>query len=791
MPPKSTAAIVLALGLGGLATPATPAADAPKAAKPKVTFQDNVSAIFQSRCNSCHNADKQKGGLALETYGSTMAGGSSGKVIEPGDPGGSHLWGLVSHAEEPKMPPKTSRIPDAELEVIKQWIEAGAPETSGSVVAVKEKPKFDFKLDPSAMGKPVGPPAMPQGIATEPYVVSPKANAIVALSASPWAPLVAVAGHKQVLLYQAGKGRLIGVLPFPEGTVHVLKFSRNGALLLAGGGRGGQSGLAVVFDVRTGKRVFEIGKEYDVVLAADISPDHGQVALGGPSKVVRVYNTADGQLQFEMKKHTEWVTAMEFSPDGVLLATGDRNNGLVVWEAQTGREFFDLRGHTAAITDITWRLDSNVVASSAEDGTIKLWEMENGGAIRSWAAHGGGVASARFARDGRIVSTGRDKVARVWGQDGGKQKEFEPFADLALRAVFADDDAKVVAGDWSGEVRVFDAKEGKRLGNLAANPRPIAVRLEQAKADAIAARAAADSASTALAPLRDALAASLARVATSQKSLDEARQDVPRKVEVASAAEKADADQARAQAASAEALKAATAASEKATAEKSAAEKAIAASVIAEKAAVEALAGSKLAVEKALNDKVAQDQALASAVEALKSATTKGAADPALAALTQATTRSAELTTAVSAAGRRQVEALSAWDRAVAARVAAPAGLAAATDRARVAAEAIKPAQEARDRAIAARAERTRALAEARAAAQAAPAVAEARKREQEAATAARLAAEKALAEKQPAADALAAKAAEARAEVDALAAEQKAADAARTASNPTVPRGS
>ena len=359
MPRILPAATLLALAC--LASSAS-AADAPKA-RPKVNFQDNVSAIFQARCNGCHNADKAKGGLTLETYASTMQGGGSGKVVEPGDADGSHLFGVVSHAEEPKMPPNAPKIPEAELAILKQWIEAGAPETSGSVVAMKEKPKFEFKLDPSSMGKPVGPPAMPEGISTEPFVVSRKANAIVAMAASPWAPLVAVAGHKQVLLYQSGKSRLVGVLPFPEGTIHVLKFSRNGALLLAGGGRGGQSGLAVVFDVKTGKRVFEIGKEYDVVLAADISPDHGQVALGGPSKVVRIYGTADGQLQFEMKKHTEWVTALEFSPDGVLLATGDRNNGLVVWEAQTGREYFDLRGHTGAITDVSWRLDSNVVAS--------------------------------------------------------------------------------------------------------------------------------------------------------------------------------------------------------------------------------------------------------------------------------------------------------------------------------------------------------------------------------------------------------------------------------------------
>ena len=324
--------------------------------------------VFRSRCGSCHNADKQKGGLNLDNFGAAMQGGGSGKVVEPGDPDGSTLLQVVTHKEEPKMPPNAPKLPDAEIEVIRKWIEGGALENSGSVASAKAKPKFEFKLDPASLGKPAGPPAMPENVATEPFVPQAKPGAVVAMAASPWAPLVAIAGHKQVLLYRTTDYHLAGVLPFPEGTIHALKFSRNGDLLLAGGGRGGQSGLAVVWDVKKGKRVFEVGKEYDIVLAADISPDHGLVALGGPSKVVRVYNTADGSLAYEMKKHTEWITAIEFSPDGVLLATGDRNNGLIVWEAQTGREFYDLRGHTAAITDVSWRLDSNVLASSSEDG---------------------------------------------------------------------------------------------------------------------------------------------------------------------------------------------------------------------------------------------------------------------------------------------------------------------------------------------------------------------------------------------------------------------------------------
>ena len=489
----------------------------------KVTFADQVSAIFQARCNSCHNGDKQKGGLSLDSYGNAMKGGGSGKVVEPGDSAGSRLYALVSHSDEPKMPPKSPKLPDAELAIIKAWIEGGALENTGSAAA-PAKPKLDFKLDASAIGKPIGAPAMPENVPTEPAVLSVKSNAITALAASPWAPLVAVSGHKQVLLYDTNKHRLAAVLPFPEGTVHVLKFTRDGAMLLAGGGRGGQAGRVVVWDVKTGKRLFTVGKEYDSVLAADISPDRSLVALGGPSKVLKVYNTSDGELVYESKKHTEWVTAIEFSPDSVLLASGDRNGGLVVWEAATGREFYDLRGHTTAITDISWRLDSNLVASSSEDTTVKLWEMQNGGMVKNWGAHGGGTASVRFAKDGRLVTTGRDRLAKVWDQNGGMQKQLETFNDLANRAVFTHDDTRVIAGDWSGEVRVWELKEGKRLANLIANPAAIATRLAQAEQILTAAQAASDAASKDLALVQANAAAKGDLVAKSQTAFGQSQQ---------------------------------------------------------------------------------------------------------------------------------------------------------------------------------------------------------------------------------------------------------------------------
>jgi WD40 repeat protein len=525
MPSRFVPPLAIACSLG-----LVPGAFAADEAKPKINYKDDVSTVFQTHCNACHNLDKKKGGLVLENYSSLMQGGGSGSVVEPGDPDNSRLFLVVNHDEEPSMPPNSSKIPDKDIALIRKWIEAGAPETSGSVVVMNEKPKLDFKLDPAAMGKPQGEPAMPKGVPTEPVVVTDRPNAIFAMASSPWAPLVAIGQHHQIVLYNSKTQRLAAVFPFPEGTVASLKFSRDGEILLVGGGRGGQLGRAVGYSVKTGERLFEVGQEYDTVLSADLSPDRSLVALGGPSKVLRVYNTSDGSLVYENKKHTEWVTSVSFSPDGVLLASGDRNGGLVVWEALTGREFYDLRGHKGMITDLSWRPDSNVLASSSEDNSIKLWEMQKGEQLKSWNAHGGGTQSVRFAKDGRLVSTGRDRVAKLWDQNGKQVRQFEKFPDLALQADFTLDDQAIVAGDFSGQVRLFNAADGKPLGDLRANPESVATRLETT---------------------RKALASAALKAKTAQAELDALKNQVKSKTEAMAKAEaalkkaKADEDAAR------------------------------------------------------------------------------------------------------------------------------------------------------------------------------------------------------------------------------------------------------
>jgi WD40 repeat protein len=497
---------VRGVALSGLALVAawTHAADEAKPADdgPKITYAEHVQPILREHCLICHNQNETKGGLALDNYAAVMEGGSSGEIVFAGDLDSSRLWALVNHDEQPYMPPNQNRIADAKLDLLKRWIEDGALQDAGSKATVKKKASMALS-GPVSTGRPENP-AMPEGLWKQPVLYTTHPGAVTALAASPWAPVVAVAGQKQVALYHSDSGQLLGILPFPEGLPYVVRFSRDGSLLLAAGGRGAHSGCAVLFDVKTGRRVAKVGDELDAVLAADVSPDHARIALSGPQRLIRIFATDTGEKLYEIKKHTDWVYAIAYSPDGVLLATADRANGIFVWEADTARQYLDLRGHTGAVCGLAWRPDSNVLASCSQDGTVKLWEMVEGKTVKSWPAHGGGAQSVEYTHDGRLATVGRDKTAKLWDGEGKPLRQFPGFPEPALKVAFTHDGNRVVAGDWSGQVSMWEAADGNLVGSPVPNPPTLAMIVEAAQAKHNAAQAAAQQAQAEWAALQTA-----------------------------------------------------------------------------------------------------------------------------------------------------------------------------------------------------------------------------------------------------------------------------------------------
>lgn len=448
-------------------------------AAPKVTYEEHVLPVFRNACLRCHNPDKAKGDLDLSTFTALLNGGGSGVIVESGDADASKLFKVVTHAEEPEMPPN-GKLEAKEIEIIKNWIAGGLLERSGSKAIKSNKPKMDLSLAKASFGKPDGPPPMPGDLLLDPPQVTTRGTASTALAASPWAPLVALGSQRQILLYNTDTYQLLGVLPFPEGYPADAKFSRNGKLLIVGGGRGAHTGKAAVWDIATGERILTVGEDLDTVLCADISSNQKFIAIAGPDKLVKLYSTATGELIRKMKKHTDWVTALEFSPDSKLLASGDRAGGVVIWEGDSGREVNVIGKHKKQITSINWR-NTKLVACASEDGYVKTFDAMEGDEIKSTRTHSSGVLHMGIHHNGYIVTGGRDSRIYTWDPNVSRKVTISGLADLPVRVAFTHDFKKVVGSDWTGNVYIWDAAKGTKLATLALNPPSLKTQLAEAQ----------------------------------------------------------------------------------------------------------------------------------------------------------------------------------------------------------------------------------------------------------------------------------------------------------------------
>ena len=443
----------------------------------KPNFQDDIVPVFEQSCNSCHNPDRARGGLDLTSINAILAGGSSGEVSLPGDPDGSLLYLLPARLQEPHMPPRGEKIEKSQLLLIKNWIAQGMLPTASGKPMKKKKSSVNLALGSVSMGKPDGPPPMPKHLSLQPTLVTERSFAPSAMAAAPWSPLVALAGQKQVILYNTEDLQISGILPYEEGFIESMNFSRNGKLIIASGGRGGKSGNVAGWDVETGRRVLNVGEEQDSILTADISADQSLVVIGGTNKLIKVFDLATNEILYKIKKHSEWVTQVSFSPDGILLATADRNGGLFVWEARTGNPFYTLDGHKQEITSLSWRADGNVLLSASEEGAVRTWEMINGKQVRTWNAHSGGTLSAHYAQNGNIVTAGRDKTVKFWDGNGKGLRTISGFADIVMESRLSHDGSKIIAGDWTGKVGIWNSADGKHMGDLSANPPTLETRV--------------------------------------------------------------------------------------------------------------------------------------------------------------------------------------------------------------------------------------------------------------------------------------------------------------------------
>lgn len=101
-----------------------------------IDFDKQIKPLFTKHCVECHKADKNESGYRLDLGNLAIQGGDRGVAIVPGKSDESLLFqALIGKGDITAMPYEKPRLPAADIELIKKWIDGGAKVPTSDVVS--------------------------------------------------------------------------------------------------------------------------------------------------------------------------------------------------------------------------------------------------------------------------------------------------------------------------------------------------------------------------------------------------------------------------------------------------------------------------------------------------------------------------------------------------------------------------------------------------------------------------------------------------------------------------------
>lgn len=143
--------LLAAAGLfAGRATSTEPPPSSPEAVE---FFEKRVRPILVDHCYRCHSERKQQAGLRLDSAAGMRKGADDGPILNVGNADQSRLLKSIRRQGDFPMPP-TQALPQEALDVLTQWVKAGAPfpeskpTATATLTAVKNHWAFQPVVDP-------------------------------------------------------------------------------------------------------------------------------------------------------------------------------------------------------------------------------------------------------------------------------------------------------------------------------------------------------------------------------------------------------------------------------------------------------------------------------------------------------------------------------------------------------------------------------------------------------------------------------------------------------------------
>jgi Planctomycete cytochrome C/WD domain, G-beta repeat len=406
------------------------------ASAPRAVAYAEVQAILRDNCEHCHNEDKAKGGLLMGSYETLIAGGEHGTAVVPGESGSSRLMQMIEGRLTPRMPYKEDPLPRSDVEVIRRWIDEGAPPPGAKDGA----PRVEFTV----------PDIKP---------TVPVAGAIAAVAFDPAARWMAVGSYKSVRLMTLADRKWSAPLAGHADLVRALAFSPDGRRLAVAGGPAGRFGEIKIWDVqaRAPKLVTTIQGHTDTILAIAFSPDGATIASAGYDKLIKLWEVTTGKLVTTLKEHSDAVFAVVFMPGGRTLASAAGDRTLKIWDVSTGKRLLTINDALDSLYAIAVDSSGSRIAAAGADRMIRIWAVDTGSLLMSTFAHADAVLRLAYSPDGStLVSAGADRVIKLWDAATLREKQvLEAQPDWIMGLALSADGKWLAAGRYDGTLGLY------------------------------------------------------------------------------------------------------------------------------------------------------------------------------------------------------------------------------------------------------------------------------------------------------------------------------------------------
>lgn len=402
------------------------------------SFTRDIKPLLQKHCSGCHQPAAKASNLDVTTYEALKGGGTRGTAFVVGAPGDSLLVKYMTGAMKPPMPMGQPPLPAEQIDLFRQWIQAGGQDDSAAETTAAPK----------------------RGV----YHQAP---VITALRFSPDGESLAVSGNGEILLHKADGSGLVRRMPGDSERLLAFDFSKDGALLVAGGGTPARFGEVQFWDPKAGKLLRAAKLTNDTVFGASLSSDGQHAAVGCTDNTVHVFDPATAKELYKIGNHENWVLATVFSVDGKRFVSVGRDRAAKLIDSTSGAFLENVNLLRGELTAVARHPQKDIVVLGGEDRIPYVYTMDrpknmkiadDSTLLLKLDRQNGVVSALAWSPDGKqIAVAGAGPEVNLYAADGGALVCAAKGHAAGIYAIsFSPDSKSLAAGGFDGHVRIYD-----------------------------------------------------------------------------------------------------------------------------------------------------------------------------------------------------------------------------------------------------------------------------------------------------------------------------------------------